>query len=134
MTTPAFVPAFPNPQPWDGDPAQVAEEARLLLRLNVDDPDVTERLQPLAWAVSDLVREHLARPVAFDDAASTVEIPEPVHQACISALLDAYRRKDTSFSLTGAWSNDGMAMKVSRDWLDPVLTILQPYRAAFGLA
>lgn len=126
--------AYPNPNPWDGDPSQVAEEARSLLRLDPSDPDVVERLLPLSYAVSALVREFLAWPLPFDDAAQTTEIPEPVHQSCIAALMDAYRRKDTSFGITGAWSNDGIAIKVSRDWLDPVLAVLQPYRQRFGVA
>lgn len=112
----------------------MAEEARVLLRLDPSDPDVAERLAPLAYAVSDLVREHLAELVPFDDTEQTADIPEPIHQACISALTDAYRRKDTSFGITGAWSNDGINMRVSSDWLASVLVTLQPYRERFGVA
>lgn len=129
-----MTPRFPNPSPWDGDPEQVAEEARALLRLDPADPDVAERLVPLSYAISDLVREHLAELVPFDDTEQTAEIPEPIHQACVTALTEAYRRKDTSFGITGAWSNDGINMRVSRDWLESVLVVLQPYRERFGVA
>ena len=128
-----MTPRFPNPDPWDGDPAAVAETVRVLLRLDPTDPDVAERLVPLAYSVSDLVREHLAEVLPFDDLEQAAVIPEPIHQACISALADAYRRKDTSFGITGAWSNDGVSLRVSRDWLDPVLLVLQPYRERFGV-
>jgi len=127
-------PRYPNPDPWSGDPAQIAEEARALLRLDPTDTDVVERLLPLSYAVSDLVREHLAEPVPFDDLAQTAPIPEPIHQACITAVTEAYRRKDTSFGITGAWSGDGINMRVSRDWLESVLIVLQPYRQRFGVA
>lgn len=124
---------YPNPTPWDGDPAQVAEEARALLRMDPSDPDVIDRLVPLSWAASDLVKLHLAAVVPFDDVNAPAEVPEPIHQACIAVVLDAYRRKDTSFGITGAWSNDGINLRVSRDWLDPVLLVLQPYRERFGV-
>lgn len=126
-------PAFPNPDPWDGDPAQVAEEVRTLLRLDPADPDMAGRLVPLSYAISDLVREHLAELVPFDYTGAPA-IPEPIHQACIAALADAYRRKDTSFGITGAWSGDGINMRVSADWLAGVLVTLQPYRQRFGVA
>lgn len=104
-----------------------------MLRLDPADSDVLDRLLPLSYAVSDLVREHLAEVVPFDDIANADPIPEPVHQACITAVTEAYRRKDTSFGITGAWSNDGINMRVSRDWLESVLLVLQPYRQRFGV-
>jgi len=126
-------PRFPNPDPWTGDPAQVCEEARQVLRLATTDPDIAGRLMPLSYAISDLVRSYLAEALPFDDLNQTAPIPEPVHQACITALVEAYRRKDAPFGITGAWNSDGVAIRVTRDWLDAVQFALQPYRQGFGI-
>ena len=121
-----------NPVPWTGDPAFIVEEAAGILHLDSTDPDL-ERLGRLAYVVMELVRRHLDALVPFDDPAAE-PIPDPVTDACITALVEQYRRKDAPFGITGAWSADGVAMRVSKDWLDPVLYALQPYRAAWGVA
>lgn len=122
-----------NPTPWDGDPAFIVEQAASILHLDSTDPDL-ERLGRLAFVVMDLVRRQLDWVVPFDDPAAGQPIPDPVTDACITALVEQYRRKDAPFGITGAWSADGVAMRVSKDWLDPVLYALQPYRAAWGVA
>jgi hypothetical protein len=108
------------------------EEARQILRLDSTDPDL-ERLGRLAYVVMDLVRHQLDAPIPFD-APDAAPIPDPVTDACITALVEQYRRKDAPFGITGAWSADGVAMRVSKDWLDPVLFALQPYKQAWGVA
>lgn len=125
-------PVYPNPAPWTGDPAFIVEEARQILRLDSTDPDL-ERLGRLAYVVMDLVRHQLDAPIPFD-APDAAPIPDPVTDACITALVEQYRRKDAPFGITGAWSADGVAMRVSKDWLDPVLFALQPYKQAWGVA
>lgn len=124
---------FPNPNPWSGDPAELAESARVILRLAADDPDVAGRLVPLAWSIVEMIKDTLCAPVSFDDP-SAAPIPETIHQAGISALVEAYRRKDAPFNITGAWNAEGVAIRVTPDWLDGVRFALQPYRAAFGIA
>jgi len=121
--------AWPNPAPWTGDPAFIVEQARVMLRLDSMDPDL-ERLGRLAYVIKDLVDRQLDGPEPFDSQA----IPDPVTDACITALVEQYRRKDAPFGITGAWSADGVAMRVSKDWLDPVLHSLQPYKQAWGVA
>ena len=121
--------AWPNPAPWTGDPAFIVEEARKILRLDSTDPDL-ERLGRLAYVIKELVDRQLDGPEPFD----TVAIPDPVTDACITALVEQYRRKDAPFGITGAWSADGVAMRVSKDWLDPVLFALQPYKQGWGVA
>lgn len=132
MTVPAG-PRFPNPHPWDGDPAFLVEQAAGILRLASDDPDMPS-LGRLAYVVTELVRQQLDCSVPFDDVAQTAPIPDPVTDACITALVEQYRRKDAPFGITGAWAADGVALRVSRDWLDPVLNVLQPYKQRFGVA
>jgi hypothetical protein len=61
-------------------------------------------------------------------------VPPAITTACVLALIDAYRRKDATFGIIGAWSPDGVALRVSRDWLDGVKASLQPYRVRFGVA
>jgi len=122
-----------NPNPWDGDPAFIVEAAAGILHLDSTDPDMT-RLGRLAYVVMDLVRHQLDWVLAFDDPAQGEPIPDPATDACITALVEQYRRKDAPFGITGAWSADGVAMRVSKDWLDPVLFALQPYKAQWGVA
>jgi hypothetical protein len=120
-----------NPNPWDGDPVFIVEEARQILHLAADDPDL-DRLGRLAYSVMDLVRRHLGG-VPFDDP-TMAPIPDPVTDACITSLVEQYRRKDAPFGITGAWTADGVAIRVSKDWLDPVLFVLQPYKVEWGVA
>lgn len=124
---------YPNPNPWTGDPAELAESARKILRLAPTDADVTDRLVPLSWSIVELIRDTLAAPVSFDDPAAA-PIPETIHQAGISALVESYRRKDAPFGVTGAWNADGVAIRVTPDWLDGVRFALQPHRVGFGIA
>lgn len=126
-------PAFPNPEPWDGDPAFLVEQAAEILRLDSQDKDM-DRLARLAYVVTELVRQQLDCSIPFDDVAQTQPIPDPVTDACVTTLVEQYRRKDAPFGITGAWAADGVALRVSRDWLDPVLTVLQPFKQRFGLA
>lgn len=117
---------------WDGDPVWLTEQAADILRLDPNDPDMP-RLGRLALSVMELVRQHLQWPVPFDDPAMA-PIAEPITDACVNATVEAYRRKDTPFGITGAWSADGLSMRVSNDWLNAVLYSLQPYRQGWGVA
>jgi hypothetical protein len=129
-----MAPRYPNPSPWDGDPTYLVDTARSILRMASTDPDVAARLTPLSYAITELVRSHLDEVISFDDEAQTAPIPEPITQSCVNALVEAYRRKDAPYGITGAWSPDGVAIRVTRDWLDGVLYQLQPYRQRFGVA
>lgn len=124
MTTPAA-------PPWDGSPAALVEYARQRLTLGPTDPDLPW-LGQLADAVIALVDEYLDDP---GNPFNTLgPVPPAVTTSCILALIDAYRRKDATFGIVGAWSPDGVALRVSRDWLDGVKASLQPYRVQFGMA
>jgi hypothetical protein len=120
----------PITPPWDGDPRYLVEQAAARLTLGPTDPDLPW-LGQLADAVVDQVRQYLDSPAA-DPLAEPV--PAPVTVASILALVEAYKRKDATFGITGAWSGDGVALRISRDWLDGVKTALQPYRVKFGVA
>jgi hypothetical protein len=126
--TATFPPAAP---PWDGDPTKLVEFARVRLNLAANDPDLPWLAQ-LADAVVELIREYVDGPSAPVDAGGNV-LPS-VTTSSVLALIDAYRRKDATFGIIGAWSPDGVALRVSRDWLDGVKASLQPHRARFGVA
>ena len=123
----SFPPAAP---PWDGDPTKLVEYARVRLTLSPTDPDLPWLAQ-LADAVVELVALYLD-PGAGATPPATV--PPSVTTSSILALIDAYRRKDATFGIIGAWSPDGTALRVSRDWLDGVKAALQPFRVRFGVA
>lgn len=127
------VPAIRLAEPWNGDPAFLVEQAMHQLRMPETDPDV-DWLRRLSMAIMARVADHLDGATPFDADPATVAIPDPVTEACITALVEAYRRKEAAFGIVGAWDSNGVAMRVSRDWLDPVYATLQPYRVQFGLA
>lgn len=124
MTTPAA-------PPWDGSPVALVEYARVRLTLSPTDPDLPW-LGQLADSVIELVDEYVDSPAPPFNEAGTVR--PSITTACVLALIDAYRRKDATFGIVGAWSPDGTALRVSRDWLDGVKASLQPHRVQFGVA
>jgi hypothetical protein len=127
--TAPFPPAAP---PWDGDPTKLVEFARVRLNLAVNDPDIPW-LGMLADSVIELISEYVDNPGDGPiDAGGNVK--PSVTTSSVLALIDAYRRKDATFGIIGAWSPDGVALRVSRDWLDGVKASLQPHRARFGVA
>jgi hypothetical protein len=124
VTTPAAT-------PWTGDPAALVDMARVRLALSPSDPDL-EWLGQLADSVIqqvDLYLDHQGPPFNTEG-----EVQPAVTTSCVLALIDAYRRKDATFGVIGAWSPDGVALRVSRDWLDGVKASLQPFRVRFGVA
>lgn len=123
----SFPPAAP---PWDGDPTKLVEYARVRLTLSESDPDLPW-LGQLADSVVELVDSYVDRTSPPFNAGA---VPPSITTGCILALIDAYRRKDATFGIIGAWSPDGVALRVSRDWLDGVKASLQPHRQQFGVA
>ncbi len=120
----------PAAPPWDGSPTALVEYARTRLALAPNDPDMPW-LGQLADSVIqqiDLYLDHSGPP--FNEGA----VQPTVTTSAILALVDAYRRKDATFGIIGAWSPDGVALRVSRDWLDGVKASLQPFRVRFGVA
>src|SRR4029077_17146128 len=117
--------------PWNGDPLALVEMARVRLALRQDDPDLPwlGQLADSVIQLVDLYTDHEGPPFNASGA-----VQPAVTTACVLALIDAYRRKDATFGVIGAWSPDGVALRVSRDWLDGVKASLQPYRVRFGVA
>ena len=128
MTYPGGSGITPITTPWDGDPRYLVEQARQRLALAPTDPD-------LAWLglLADSVVEQVRSALDSPTDPLTYPVPAPVTVASILALVEAYRRKDAPFGVVGAWSADGVTLRVSRDWLDGVHAALQPYRVSFGV-
>lgn len=127
------VPKIRLTEPWNGDPQFLVDQAVHQLRMTEQDTDL-DWLRRLSAAIMARVAAHLDEAVPFDADPAAVAIPDPVTEACITALVEAYRRKEAAFGIIGAFDANGVAMRVSRDWLDPVYAALQPYRQRFGLA
>jgi hypothetical protein len=123
---------------WDGSTAQLTTLARELLQLSPDDPDMP-RLTRCADATIDAVADYLDPPVADGQAARDVifldgqPVVSSLTESCVLVTVEAYKRKDAPFGIAGQWSTDGLAVRVSRDWLDPVKPQLQPKRVRFGV-
>jgi hypothetical protein len=123
---------------WDGSTSELTALAQELLRLPADDPDIP-RLTRCADAAIDAVADYLDPDTAPGQEARDVIFPEgqPVvsslTEACVLVTVEAYKRKDAPFGIAGQWSTDGLAVRVSRDWLDPLKPQLQPKRVRFGV-
>jgi len=121
----------PAAPPWDGSPDKLVEYARVRLNLSPTDPDLPW-LGQLSDSVIEQINLYLDGPAPpFNEAGN---VKPSITTACVLALIDAYRRKDATFGIIGAWSPDGTALRVSRDWLDGVKAALQPHRVRFGVA
>ena len=116
--------------PWTADVDRVLAGALEVQRLDQStDPDVA-RLRRHATTAVALCNSYLDRPVAF----TVAQVPQPVVDAAITVTGELYKRKDAPFGITGAWSPEGGSMRISRDVLAGVETMLAPYRGGWGLA
>jgi hypothetical protein len=136
MTAPVVPggPRFPPlTVPWDGDPARVRDAARQTRAMRDGDYDAA-RVDLATDTVMDLVRTFLDCSIPFDDVNQTQEIPPSLYQACVLATVEGYRRKDATFGLAGSFTADGIPVRITNDWLAPVLQVLAPLKQRFGLA
>lgn len=116
--------------PWTADVQRVANGALDVQRLDqTQDPD-RDRIAALAETAVALCDSYLDRPTTFTVAS----VPAPVVQAAVTVTVELYKRKDAPFGITGAWSPEGGSMRISRDILAGVETLLAPYRGGWGVA
>ena len=101
---------------------EVRERALRLLRLSDQHP-AADRVDEIVPTVLELIRVRLGL-AAFTDLPDT---PAPVMEAAAQATVEMYRRKDAPFGITGAWSAEGEAFRISRDPLAGVEYLLTPY-------
>ena len=118
------------PVPWDGSVEWLVETARVRLGLGPADPDIGW-LFYLGQSCIDQIVRWLDEP---GHPPLTGPVEPPITTASVVALVEAYARKDAKFGVTGAWSSEGVALRVSADWLDGVKAALRPYQKQRGVA
>ncbi len=142
MTTPDYSTAGT----WHDLAPAVAEEVREhLLRLPADDRDVP-RLEPIARAAMRAIDQRLSLQPASGRwfyAVSDVDVvtcygpatvPPDVLEAARQLTSELYRRKDAPFGISNAWSPSGEPLRISRDQLAGVESLLLPYVEGWGVA
>jgi len=127
MTAP-FPPLVP---PWDGDPAFIVDEARKQLVMKLSDPGIAT-LERLVGSAIDVCRNYLGWSSVPDAGATTV--PDPVRDSMIAVLTEMYRRRELSFGVLGTADPDGVAYRITPDWIASNLPNIRIYKVSYGLA
>jgi hypothetical protein len=116
--------------PWDGDPMYLVSIARKLLNMRDTDPD-NATLQRQVMAAIEAVTRYLG----FDfRLPAEAPISDVITESCALTLVELYRRKDANFGIVGTYSEDGVATRISADWLAGHLPQLAMLRRGWGLA
>lgn len=101
--------------------------AAILAQAGVDTPDAEET----AWAdvCAQAVQAGVVRRVdrAADDPVWDEATPELMDAALIAGV-EAYKRRDAPFGVTGYADLQGIAVRVARDYIDTVAPILDRWR------
>ena len=128
---------------WHEAYAEIAAAALEQQRLTDDDMDaerVTSKV-PAACMAIDLDLELRAAPgrVFYVVGGVTVityapgDVPPTVLEAAVQLTVELYRRKDAAFGVLNAWSPTGEALRISRDQLAGVESLLAPWREGWGI-
>jgi hypothetical protein len=137
-------PVDPTAGTWHDQAPAVATAAATALRLKATDPD-RDRLEPLARAAMRAIdlrldlRAVATRMVYLDGGAEVItyatdDAPADVVEAAHQVTRDLFRRKDAPFGVLNAWSQTGEAIRISRDQLAGVDSLLQPHIEGWGIA
>jgi hypothetical protein len=129
---------------WHDQAPDIAEAARVMLRLSATDPDLP-RLEAAAYAACAEIDGHLNLCEHVDRVELTVgghtqwsyaaeDVPAPVMTAAVQLTGELFRRKDAPFGVLNAASANSVPLYVSRDVLAGVLYQLAPYREGWGFA
>jgi hypothetical protein len=129
---------------WHDQAPAVAAEAASRLRLTSRDPDrdLTGRARAAMRAIDgrlDLRASagRLSYPVSDVAVAWTYPVggtPPDVLEAAVQLCMDLYRRKDAAFGVLNAPSLSGEPVRISRDQLAGVESLLAPYVEGWGFA
>ena len=129
---------------WHDQAPDIADAARVLLRLNATDPDLG-RLPLLARAACTAIDHRLNLLEHEDRLELTVggvtwwtyaedDAPADVLTAAQQLTGELFRRKDAPFGILNAASANAVPMYVSRDQLAGVDSLLAPYVEGWGFA
>jgi hypothetical protein len=129
---------------WHDQAPAVAEEAANRLRLTVTDPDrdLTGRARAAMAAIDARLQlrasaGRMSYPLSDVDVVWTYPAdaaPPDVLEAAVQVCMDLYHRKDAKFGVLNASSLTGEPVRVSRDQLAGVGTLLDPYVEGWGFA
>lgn len=129
---------------WHDQAPEIADAARTLLRLAVNDPDLN-RLPGCARAACSSI-DHWTNLLEHPDRVqltvggqtwwswSVDDAPPDAVTAAEQLTAELFRRKDAPFGVLNAASANSVPMYVSRDQLAGVLSLIAPYREGFGFA
>lgn len=98
-----------------------------VLRLTASDVDA-ERIRALVPVAGQLIDTRLDRQVALTSPA-----PLPVLVALENLTVELYRRKDAPFGVLNAWSPDAFAIRIGRDQMAGIDSLLAGYRRRWGI-
>lgn len=130
---------------WHDQAPAVAVEAANRLRLKATDPD-RGRLEGQARAACRAVDSRLgllpatgrlSYPLSDADVVWTYPAdgaPDDVLEAATQLTVDLYRRKDAAFGVLNAATVTGEPVRISRDQLAGVQSLLDPYVESWGMA
>ena len=141
-------PAVPLPivsGSWHEAYADIAAAALEQQRLAGDDMDadrITSKVPAACMAIDlDLELRPLDGRVVYRTGGVPVvtyapgDAPAPILEAAVQLTVELYRRKDAAFGvLAGASSSYGEPVRISRDQLAGVDSLLAPWREGWGLA
>lgn len=140
-----MLPAGLVPGTWHEAHAGIAAGALAQLRLGGTDHDAgrIESKVPAALIAIDLDLElrAVAGRIAYEVQPGHVVVtfpaglvPASILEAAVQLTVELYRRKDASFGVLNAWSPTGEALRISRDQLAGVDSLLAPFREGWGIA
>jgi hypothetical protein len=132
---------------WHDQAPAVATEAAGPGRLRLDDADPDRALlDTLAERACRMIDQRLElRPVLgrygyqvapqfYVVTYGTGEAPPDVVEAAVQLTMELYRRKDAPFGVLNAWSPSGEPLRIGRDVLAGVESLLGPHIEGWGLA
>lgn len=142
---PAAFPAGLVPGSWHEAHAEIAAGALAQLRLaerDIDADRITGKVPAACIAIDlDLELRAVAGRIAYEVQPGQILVtfpaglvPASILEAAVQLSVELYRRKDASFGVLNAWSATGEALRISRDQLAGVDSLLAPFREGWGFA
>lgn len=142
---PAALPAGLVPGSWHEAHAEIAAGALAQLRVGGEDQDAGRMASKVPAALIaidlDLELRAVAGRIAYEvQPGHTIVtfpvgfVPASILEAAVQLTVELYRRKDASFGVLNAWSPTGEALRISRDQLAGVDSLLAPFREGWGFA
>jgi hypothetical protein len=128
---------------WHDQAPAIASAALEQLRLAEDDIDAGRVASKALAACSAIDRDLDLRAVAGRVAYliggvaivsyAAGDAPADILEAAVQLTVELYRRKDAQFGVLNAWSPSGEPLRISRDQLAGIDSLLAPWREGWGI-